>query len=236
MKRLTKGAGTVLAAALALATVPQLVHAQEDKSLAVKGGIQVSGWQGKVDDKEAKAGLTVDSAKFITMGPGMHATTGPATTYWNPAMVGKGDYVVKATFTEREYMGLNSHPHPYGIVIAGNDMGTDNASYLYCAAYGNGTFIVRGFGPAPFQMNGPRGGPNDAVHKAEAKGKPVTQDIAVQVKGDKVSCIINGTEVASYSKAELVTAGKLKSTDGMVGFRMAHNTDAHIAGFSLGKP
>ena len=111
MKRLTKGAGTVLAAALALATVPQLVHAQEDKSLAVKGGIQVSGWQGKVDDKEAKAGLTVDSAKFITMGPGMHATTGPATTYWNPSMVGKGDYVVKATFTEREYMG-SPHPHP----------------------------------------------------------------------------------------------------------------------------
>lgn len=233
MKRITKG--TALAAVFALAMVPQVSHAQ-DKSLAVKGGIQVSGWKGKVDDKEAKAGLSVDSAKFITMGPGMHATTGPATTYWNPGMVGKGDYVVKATFTEREYMGLNSHPHPYGIVIAGNDMGTDNNSYLYCAAYGNGTFIVRGFGPTAFQMNGPRGGPNEAVHKAEAKGKPVTQEIAMQVKGDKVSCIINGTEVASYSKAELVTAGKLKSTDGMVGFRMAHNTDAHIAGFSLGKP
>jgi hypothetical protein len=56
------------------------------------------------------------------------------------------------------------------------------------------------------------------------------------VKGDKVSCIINGTEVASYSKTELVAAGKLKSTDGVVGFRMGHNTDAHIAGFSIGKP
>jgi len=63
----------------------------------------------------------------------------------------------------------------------------------------------------------------------------VSQEIALQVKGDKVSCLINGTEVASYSKAELVTAGKLKSTDGMVGFRMGHNTDAHISGFSLGK-
>jgi hypothetical protein len=120
--------------------------------------------------------------------------------------------------------------------MGGNDMGTDTESYLYCAAYGNGNFIVRGMGPAPFQMNGPRGGMSDAVHKAEAKGKPVTQEIALQVKGDKVSCIINGTEVASYSKAELVAAGKLKSTDGVVGFRMGHNTDAHIAGFSIGKP
>ena len=228
---------SVVRAALALALIaPVALHAQEEKSTAVKGGIQVKGWMGKVDANEAKAGMTHDSAKMFSMAKDMHATTGPAITYWNPSMVGKGNYTVKATFTEREYMGLNSHPHPYGIVIAGNDMGTDNASYLYCAAYGNGTFIVRGFGPAPFQMNGPRGGPNDAVHKAEAKGKPVTQEVALQVKGDKVSCIINGTEVASYSKAELVTAGKLKSTDGMVGFRMAHNTDAHIAGFSLGKP
>ena len=54
-------------------------------------------------------------------------------------------------------MNLNSHPHPYGIVIAGNDMGTPNMTDLYCAPYGNGTFIVRGFGPSPFQMNG-RGG------------------------------------------------------------------------------
>jgi hypothetical protein len=233
MKRFMQGA-----AVLALALAPQLVHAQDtEKSMAVKGGIQVKGWMGQVDAKEAKAGLTVDSAKFVSMGPGFHATTGPAITYWNPAMVGKGDYTVKATFSEREFMGLNNHPHPYGIVIAGNDMGTDNASFLYCAAYGTGTFIVRGFNnmATPFQMNGGRGAASEAVHKAEAKGKPVTQEIAMSVKGDKVSCSINGTEVASYSKAELVAAGKLKSTDGVVGFRMGHNTDAHVAGFAITK-
>lgn len=232
MKRFMQGA----AAALALAIVPQLVHAQDnEKSMAVKGGIQMKGWMGVVDAKEAKAGLTVDSAKFVSMGAGMHATTGPAITYWNPSMTGKGDYTVKATFSEREYMGLNNHPHPYGIVMAGNGMGTEAASYLYCAAYGNGNFIVRGFGPAPFQMNGPRGGASEAVNKAEAKGKPVTQEIAMSVKGDKVSCIINGKEVASYTKAEVTGEGKLKTTDGMVGFRMGHNTDAHIAGFALTK-
>ncbi|MCO4099313.1 hypothetical protein [Gemmatimonas sp.] len=224
------------AAALVLALVPQLSQAQDnEKSTAVKGGIQMKGWMGVVDAKEAKAGLTVDSAKFVSMGAGMHATTGPAITYWNPSMKAKGDYTVKATFSEREYMGLNNHPHPYGIVMAGNDMGAAGASYLYCAAYGNGNFIVRGFGPAPFQMNGPRGGASEAVNKAEAKGKPVTQEIAMSVKGDKVSCIINGKEVASYTKAEVTGEGKLKTTDGVVGFRMGHNTDAHIAGFSLTK-
>jgi hypothetical protein len=228
MKQLMQGA-TV---AFALALVPALAHAQ-DKSNAVKGGVQVKGWMGVVDAGEAKAGMTIDSAKFVTMGQGMHATTGPASTYWNPTMVGKGDYTVKATFSEREFMGLNSHPHPYGIVIAGNDMGTDKATFLYCAAYGTGAFIVRGFGPEPFQMNGRRGETNAAVGKAAEKGKPVTQEIAMSVKGDKVSCSVNGTEVASYSKADLVGAGKLKSTDGMVGLRMGHNTDAHVANFTL---
>jgi hypothetical protein len=48
--------------------------------------------------------------------------------------------------------------------------------------------------------------------------------------------MINGTTVATYPKSAVVGAGKLKTTDGMVGFRFGHNTDAHIAGFSLGKP
>jgi hypothetical protein len=57
---------------------------------------------------------------------------------------------------------------PYGIVIAGTDMGTAQQSYLCCAAYGNGNFIVPGFGPEPFQANG-RGEANDAVHPSDVR-------------------------------------------------------------------
>src|SRR6201991_2934705 len=191
------------------------------------GGISVPGWTGKVDAKEATSGMTVNNAKLAKDGDGLHVTTGPAITYWNPANKASGDYVVKATFKEPKYMNLNSHPHPYGIVIAGNDLGTDQQSYLYCAAYGNGNFIVRGFGPTPFQMNG-RGGPSPAVHRAAGPGEAVTQDIAISVKGDRVECSINGTVVAGYDKAALVTSGKLTSTDGVYGLRFAHNTDVIV--------
>jgi hypothetical protein len=98
-------------------------------------------------------------------------------------------------------------------------MGTDQQSLLYCAAYGNGSFIVRGFGPAPFMTNGGRGEMNAAVHKAAGPGQPVTQEIALSVKGDKVECAINGTVVASYDKSAVVGPGKLKSTDGVYGIR-----------------
>jgi hypothetical protein len=69
------------------------------------------------------------------------------------------------------------------------------------------SFIVARVRSEPFQVNGRRGEPNEAVHKAAAKGEPVTQEIAVSVKGDKVECAINGTVVGSYDKATLVTAG-----------------------------
>ena len=131
-------------------------------------------------------------------------------------------------------MGLNDHPHPYGIVIGLNDAGTDNQTYLYCTAYGNGKFIVRGFGPAPFQLNG-RGEANDAVHKAAGTGQPVSQEIAVSAKGGDVTCAINGTVVGTYKKADVVGAGKLKSTDGVYGIRFGHNTEATVSGLTMTK-
>jgi hypothetical protein len=84
-------------------------------------------------------------------------------------------------------------------------------------------------------MNGP-GAANAAIHKAAGKGEPVTQDIAMSVKGNKVTCSINGTEVASYDKSAVVGAGKLKSTDGVYGIRFAHNTDAVVSGLKVTKP
>lgn len=226
----------LLAAAIAATLAVPSISAAQDASRAVTGGgITAPGWMGKIDKSEADKGAKLEDSKFVTMGQGLHVTTGPAVVYWNPANAASGNYTVKATFTEREYMGLNDHPHPYGIVIGGNDMGTDNQSYLYCAAYGNGSFIVRGFGPAPFQVNGRRGETNAAVKTATGKGQPVTQEIAVKVTADKVECAINGTTVGSYNKSDVVGAGKLKSTDGLWGVRFGHNTDAHIAGLAITK-
>ena len=209
---------------------------QETARVVAGGGVTVPGWTGKIDANEEKMGQVLNNAKLAPEGAGgMRVTTGPATTYWNPNNKATGNYTVKATFTEPLYMNLNNHPHPYGIMIAGNDLGTETQSYLYCAAYGNGTFIVRGMGPAAFQMGSRQPAANDAVHKAAGQGQPVSQEIAVSVKDSTVDCSINGTVVASYPKSELVTAGKLKSTDGIYGIRFAHNTDAIVTGLTMMK-
>jgi hypothetical protein len=225
-----------LAAAIGLSIGPALYAQTDETSRKIAGGgISAPGWTGKIDAGEEKQGQVLNNAKFAESGGAFNITTGPAVSYWNPANKATGDYTVKATFSEPKFMNLNSHPHPYGIFIAGNDLGAADQSYLYCAAYGNGNFIVRGFGPEAFKMNGGRGEANAAVHKAAGPGEPVTQEIAMSVKGGKVECSINGTVVASYDKSAVVTAGKLKSTDGVYGLRFAHNTEVTVTGLKMTK-
>ena len=227
--------GSALAVAAMMVVPMTLSQAQAETARAVAGGgISVAGWAGKIDANEAKNGQMLNNSKLAKDGENLAVTTGPAVTYWNPANKASGNYTVKATFKEAKYMNINSHPHPYGIVIAGNELGTEQQSFLYCAAYGNGNFIVRGFGPTSFQLNG-RGEANAAVNKAAGPGQPVTQEIAVSVKGDKIECAINGTVVGSYDKSAVVATGRLKSTDGVYGIRFAHNTEAIVSGLTMTK-
>jgi hypothetical protein len=235
--------GSALALALCAYLVPGIgaqpqaaQGGQDERSRAIAGGgISAPGWTGFVHPSREDQGLTLNDAKLTQSGTTMQVTTGPAVTYWNPANTASGNYTVKATFTEPQFMNVNNHAHPYGLFIAGNDMGTEQQSYLYCAAYGDrNRFIVRGFGPEPFQMNG-RGGSNPAVRAAAGRGQSVSQEIAMSVDADSVDCSINGTVVASYPKAEVVAPGKLKSTDGIFGFRFGHNTEGTVSGLSMTK-
>src|SRR5262245_8798169 len=107
--------GSALAAALATFAPTFISAAGQDAARAVKdGGITVPGWQGRIDVSEEKAGLTLNNARLAAApGGAMKVTTGPAVAYWSPKNVATGNYTVKATFNEAEYMGLNDHPHPY---------------------------------------------------------------------------------------------------------------------------
>jgi hypothetical protein len=225
--------GLTVAAVAALLFVPTGPVLAQDESRAVAGGgIAIPGWAGRIDAREANAGMSLADARLALEGDALHVRTGPAVSYWNPANTASGSYTVSATFREPRYMELNSHPHPYGIFVAGNGLGTDAQNYLYCAAYGNGNFIVRGFGPEPFQLNG-RGEAHDAVNRAAERGAPVTQEIAISVHPDRVECAINGTTVGTYPRGDVVADGRLGSTDGVYGLRFGHNTEAYVTGLRV---
>ena len=201
------------------------------------GGIFAAGWQGKIDAGEAANGSAVNDSKFEMKGAEITINSGPASIFWNPANAQTGDCTVSATFTEPQYQSAMAHSHPYGVFIAGNKLDSDTPSALYCAAYGDGRFILRAF-PTSFAPPGPSGRrpvANDAIHKAAAKGEQVTQDVSMSLKGSRVTCSINGTEVANVSKDEIVGAGKLDSVQGNVGIRVSHNVDIKVTNWKITK-
>jgi hypothetical protein len=220
-------AAAVLLPALTLAQAPPAKPSEaEDKDRAVAGGgVTAPGWTGVVDAKSVAQGRTLKDSKFEKQGDALHLTIGPAAYYYNPVNVAKGDYTVKATFTEPKQDF--SHPHPMGLFIGGAKLGTPEQSLMYCTAYRNGTFIVRRFNGDTVTQVMPKT-PNDAIKKAATPADPVTQEIAWVVKGGKADCVINGTSVASFPVADIVGPGKLESTDGVWGIRVSHNMDVTV--------
>src|SRR3954463_10422083 len=107
-----------LLALLALGFVASSAAAQGDPDRVIpNGGIFAAGWTGKIDASSEKAGGKLSNGRLAPARPAVRVMTGPAPTFWNPANKATGDFTVKATFTEPQYMSLNSPPHSYGVFI-----------------------------------------------------------------------------------------------------------------------
>ncbi|MEZ5319564.1 MAG: hypothetical protein R2752_19345 [Vicinamibacterales bacterium] len=231
--RLVTASTLVVAAALLMPAVPS--GQQEATRVVAGGGIMVPGWQGMVDLTDKDKGEKIENSKLEKRGDALHLSSGPASTYWNPSNTATGAYTVKGTFNEPKQ--INDHPHPYGVFIAGKNLGTDQQEYLYCTAYANGTAIVRGFhGRQSLRFSESRRDAvaNPAINKPGADGS-VTQNVAFKVTADRVQCEVNGAVVIDLAKSDVVAPDKLSSTDGIYGFRSGHNTDVVVTGFAMQK-
>lgn len=214
------------AAAVTLALLIPTLAAQtpQDKDVKVAGGgITAPGWKGAVDAKSASQGMKITDSKFAAEGGGFRITTGPAALYWNDKNVAKGDYTVKATFSEAKQ--VNDHPHPMGVFIGGSALDTDKPNALYCVAYRDGSFLVRQFKDGAV-TNVARKTPSEAVNKAAAPDAAVTQEVAWTVKGGRAECLINGKPVHAVDAAP---------ADGIYGIRATHNSDVTVTGFGMSK-
>ncbi len=231
-------ATTFAVAVTVLATGVTALQGDPDR-VVPGGGITAAGWHGNVIDAGSiKQGRTINDSKVAMNGATIEINAGPGGIYWNPANVGTGDFTVKATFKETNYLKHSSHPHPYGVFIAGAGLDSAKPSLLYCSAYGNGTFIVRGFAPAApngiFRLGGNRPTAHDSINKA-GDDATTTQEVALSVKAGNIECAVNGAVVATHPVAEVVGADKLSTTNGIAGIRVGHNLDVAVTGFAVSK-
>jgi hypothetical protein len=184
------------------------------------------GWKMRVD--KSTSASDPDAAgdiKFVTLGPGFHATNPTAATYWNPSNTATGNYTLKGTFTLMKPSGHNNY---YGLVFGGSALDGPQQSYLYFVVAQNGTWLIkRREGEATSNVASKT--PNDAVKKPEADGKS-TNTLEVRVGADKVDFVVNGTVVHSEPKT-----GALAKTDGIYGIRVNHLLEVQVDGLAVTK-
>ena len=208
----------VTAAALTLlVAAPLCAQSKSDPDKKVDGGGLPAGWSARTDRPNSQY------AAFSVMGDGLHVTSGSAAIYWKTAETVSGPFKASATFTQ---MKAPSHPEAYGIFFMGKNLQTPEQNYAYVLVRGDGKVMVKHRAGADVHtiMDWTE---NAAVHKQDAAGK-ATNTITVDAsKSDSVRAYVNGTQVAAFA------ANHLGATDGVVGLRVNHNLDVHIADFSV---
>ncbi len=212
---------SILALTTLLAAPLSAQGSDPDKKVS-GGGTLPAGWSAHLD----KATASLAEVKFVTMGPGLHVTTGPAVILWKETDVVKGPFHTLATFTQTK---APTHPEAYGVIVGGKDLTSDTPTYLY--------FILRGDGK--FMINKMTGGArtvvvawtdNAAIVKQDATSGKATNKLEIDGKVDpsKISFKVNGKVVH-----EMPGAGT--DLDGAVGLRVNHNLDVHIGDFAVHK-
>jgi hypothetical protein len=208
----------VLAAAAPLAAQNAGMK-EHDPDVKAGGGALPAGWMGRTDRPTAK----IEDAKFVTMGPGFHVTSGPAAIYWRSANTVSGPFTATATFTQTK---APMHPEAYGIFFLGKDLQGANQNYAYLLVRGDGKVMVKHRAGSEVHtiLDWTE---NAAVHKQDANGKATNTLTVDATKADSVRLLVNGAEVAA------LPGSRAGSTDGVVGLRVNHNLDVHIGEFTV---
>ena len=208
---------TTVALVLALGISAGAQQSDDPDKAAAGSGALPAGWQARLDSSNAR----LADLSFRTMGTGLHSTTGPAAILYRTTAVGKGNFEVKAAFTQTK---LSGHREAFGLFIGGQNLQAANQQYTYFEIGQTGEFILkrRNGAQTPTVVDWTA---NPAVTKPDATGK-YTNRLSIVAGPTTVSFRINDKEVANQPRSAV-------DVDGIAGLRINHSLDLHIEGFAV---
>jgi hypothetical protein len=216
----------LLPAVFALATTTLPAQADPDRTVA-GGGTFPAGWRVRPEiARQTGQPAPLANVKFSAMGDGLHVTVGPAAIYWRDADTASGNYHIVAKFTQ---MQNPAHPESYGLILGGRSLADTGQSYTYFLVRAvDGMYSIRrraGYAARPTAVV--EWTASAAVVKSDSTGK-ATNELSVQVRGGRVSFMVNGKEVYAADATGL-------DTRGVVGYRVNHNLDVHLGPLGIHK-
>jgi hypothetical protein len=201
----------------ALGATVLVAQAQHDMDKMQAGGALPAGWSARLDNGNTKA----DGVKITPGAGGLHFQSGPAGIYYKAMDKKTGAYTVTASFTQVE---PSAHPEAYGLFIGGAGLDGADQKYTYFVVRQDGKFLIKKrAGTATPTVTAWT--ENAAVKKADASGK-MTNTLSIAVGKDKVSFLVNGTEVSSAPLDQV-------DANGVAGIRVNHNLNVEVEGFSV---
>jgi hypothetical protein len=207
-----------LSAAALLAAFAAPLAAQEHADHAAAGGAAPAGWTIRADRGDAK------NAKVVSMGKGLHVTTGPAIILYRSDTEGRGSFHTLATFTQTK---PSEHPEGYGLFVGGQKLDGDGQQYIYFLVRQDGSYLIKRRDGEKTSDVSKGWVKHPAVKQPEGQGS-ATNLLEVDNKRDpsRLAFLVNGQEVFG-------TDAKGMPLDGIVGIRTNHNLDVHIEGFDV---
>lgn len=206
-------------ALLLVASTLNAQNADPDIAARAANAPAPAGWEVRLDRANAdRAGIA-----FSSMGPGMHVTSGPAAIFWNPANATTGAYSAEVTFAQTK---APAHAEAYGLIWGGKNLSAESQEYLYFVIRKDGKFLVRHRSGAATHDVTPWT-EHAAIVKESADGTQ-RNTLRVEVTASGTKLYANGQMLQ-----ELPRLGMTAGTDGIVGLRVNHNLDVHIAGFAV---
>jgi hypothetical protein len=191
--------------------------AQEAEKKVVKE--MPPGWKLRLDRAEAKK----EDFQFWAMPPGWHMTTGPAGIVYDPAQTAAGEFRIESESFLFQPEG--EMREGYGIFFGGSQLDSEDQTYIYFLVRRDGQFLVK-------QRKGKATSSlipwtaNPAILKHDGSNRTTKNVLAVEVMKDMVSFQVNGREVATLPRKDLVT-------DGQVGLRINHHLNLHVTNLNV---
>ena len=188
------------------------------------------GWKVRLDrpNSEVVIGDDAESADifFVNMTPGWHLTTGPAGIFYHPASTVEGDFTLQATTYLFDTKGRNREG--FGVFIGGSDLDGDNQRYIYFLLRNTGEYLIKErVGSETKLLQGWT--KTDAMTMFTEETESTAQnDFVIDVKGDEVTFMLNGTALTTMPRSKV-------QPDGIFGLRVNHSVNLHISDLTLAK-
>ncbi|MEC7584731.1 MAG: hypothetical protein VYE77_10465 [Planctomycetota bacterium] len=169
-----------------------------------------AGWIARFDDFETDA----DANRFVEHRDNLEVKHGSNVTLWHPRYETSGDYRLSVAVTHRD-SGL--HPHGAGLTFGGRDVQAQGQRYTYFLVRNDRHFLIK-TRTGEESQDIVSWTEHDAVSPEQADGV-MTNELTVEVQGDEVRFMVNGTQVHRQARKDLFA-------DGLHGVRLVH--DLHV--------